>query len=1171
MTRCWLRSWKRFVSIAVISLLGVAVLTGIYAGCRDMFLGADRFYDAQGLRDIQVVSTLGLTDDDVAALRAVDGVEAAQGVRSRSVKVPIDGAEKTVTVTGIADAPGSGSSGSSVASDSAGSVVLPGSRSSVASDSIESDVSSGSGGPVSSDSIESVVSSGFSGSPASDSIGSDVASVLEAFVSSDSIESGVSPVSGASVSSETIGSDVSSGSGGSPASDSAGSGALDRPYLVSGRMPAKSGEIAVTRKFLMDSGRKVGDVLTVTPASSPDSVGSDVSSASGRSVSSDSIESGVSSGSESLVPSDSIDSVVRAASDALDVSDSVGSDVSSVSGAFVSSDSIESGVPPVSGGAAASDSIESDISSVPDESVSSGSSDSAVKLTITGEVLDPDDLSNPDGIGSEAFRQNAAADYVFFAPSASLTDGVLADASSGDVYTSISLTVAGAKAEDTFSDRYDDTVKTVADRIADTIQAKRQKARRQQLVDEAKQKIEDARKEADAKFAEAQTQLDQQRDQFNQQVDALAAQALRSRSAAASAGRAAATPTSASATATTAITPELRQTIISQSPQLQQAQTQLDQAQSDLDAQKAETTQQLDEQAEQVEKNIPQARWYVRTRSAIGGFSQLKSDVSSIESIGRAFPVVFLTVAVLMSLTAMTRMVEEERGLIGTYVGLGYGSAAIAARYVLFAALACLIGGGLGLLAGFLGIPAFLLVVLNGLYTVPGVGLEYDWLYGSAGIALFVVGVTAATVVACAGELRQTPAALMRPKAPKAGTRVLLERIRPLWRRMGFLNKVTVRNIMRFKSRLVMTVGGVAGCTALIVCGLAINDSVDAIPARQYQDIYQYDLMVVTDHDDLAAVEQRLRDDGRLAGDVTSARVESGEMTNADDESTTVQLVTVPHAADVTHIAALRDVDGGTTIRLTDADDAGVVVSRSAANALGVTAGDKVELRNGDSARATARVRAVSESVIGSDLYLTTAYYRALFGEDGADGTESDGVELNAVYANLKGSADGQIAYAAKLGRDAKILSAVSTAKLERSFEFTLMGAVVALIVGLAGGLALVVLFTLANTNVSERVREMATFKVLGFYDREVHVYVNKEMLVLTGVGILAGLPLGRWVGGLLTAALAMPGMYFEVHVHPTSYLIAAAVTLAFALLVQLLTNPVLDRIDPAVSLKSVE
>ncbi|PST48015.1 ABC transporter permease [Bifidobacterium callitrichos] len=916
MLRCWLRSWKRFASIALISLLGVAVLTGIYAGCRDMFLGADRFYDAQGLRDIQVVSTLGLTSDDVDALRAVDGVEAVQGVRSQSVKVPIDGAEKTVTITEIA---GGGSAGDADA-------------------------------------------------------------------------------------------------------------ALDRPYLESGRMPTKAGEVAVTRKFLKDSGYAIGDKLTVTPVATA-------------------VESADDSG------------------DSADASPSF-----------------------------------------------------PTHLTITGQVLDLADLSNPDGISSEAFRNNAASDYAFFAPS----DGV-----TGDVYTSISVAVTGAKSEDTFSDRYDRTVRAVVDRITEQVQTQRQKARRQQLIDEAQRKIDDARNKASLQPAEVQAQMQAQ----------------------------------------------------------------------------------LDEESAQVPDKIAQARWYVGTRSAIGGFSQLKSDVSSIESIGRAFPIVFLTVAVLMSLTAMTRMVEEERGLIGTYVGLGYGPAAIAARYVLFAALACLIGGGLGLVAGFVGIPTFLLVVLNGLYTVPGVRLEYDWVYGSAGIALFVVGIVVATVVACAGELRQTPAALMRPKAPKAGTRVLLERVRPVWRRMGFLNKVTVRNIMRFKSRLIMTVGGVAGCTALIVCGLAINDSVDAIPARQYQDIYRYDLMVVTDHDDLAAVEQRLRDDGKLDGEATPARIDNGEMTNADDESTTVQLVAVPSAADLRAIADLRVVSDGTMrsyrtgdeIRLSDAGGAGaagsaassdsaptftgsgVIVSRSAAASLGVKAGDEIALRNGDSERAKARVHAVSESVIGSDLYLTAAYYRQLFGADddanadasstadSADDTVSDGVELNALYANLQGTDDEQIDYAAKLGRDAKVLNAVSNAKLERSFEFKLMAAVVALIVGLAGGLALVVLFTLANTNVSERVREMATLKVLGFYDREVHTYVNKEMLILTLAGIAVGLPLGRWVGGLLTAALNMPGMYFEVHVRPMSYLIAAVTTLAFALLVQLFTNPVLDRIDPAVSLKSIE
>ncbi|MBT1173130.1 FtsX-like permease family protein [Bifidobacterium sp. MA2] len=1027
MARCWLRSWKRFASIAVISLLGVAVLTGIYAGCRDMFLGADRFYDAQGLRDIQVVSTLGLTDDDVSALRGVSGVEDARGVRSQSVKVPIDGAEKTVTITEIVGGAVDDADGSSAGS--------------------------------------------------SNDVGD------------------------------------------------SGSAALDRPYLQDGRMPTKSGEVAVTRKFLKDSGYKLGDVLTVTPVASSDSTGM--------------------SGSDGSP------------------SDGTASDTATSSG----DDSVDASA----NGSATAGSSDSGSS----ESTDSSSSPSfPTRLTIVGVVLDLTDLSNPDGIGSEAFRNNAAADYAFFAPS----DGV-----TGDTYTSISLSVAGAKAEDTFSDRYDDTVGAVADRIENTIQAKRQKVRRQQLVDEAERRIDDARAEAESKFAEAQSQIDQQRAQFNQQVDALAAQAARSQAVAQNSGRTAANATTAAAAANVTVTPELRQSVINQSPQLQQAQAQIDQAQSDLDNRKSETTKQLDDQTKKIEENIPQSRWYVRTRAAIGGFSQLKSDVSSIESIGRAFPIVFLTVAVLMSLTTMTRMVEEERGLIGTYVGLGYGPAAIAARYVLFAALACLIGGGLGLVAGFLGIPAFLLVVLKGLYTIPDVRLEYDWVYGSAGIALFVVGIVVATVVACAGELRQTPAALMRPKAPKAGTRVLLERVRPVWRRMGFLNKVTVRNIMRFKSRLIMTVGGVAGCTALIVCGLAINDSVDAIPARQYQDIYRYDLMVVTDHDDLAAVEQRLRDDGRLDGDAIPARVESGEMTNGDDESATVQLVTVPRAADMRSIAALHDVDGGAALSLSGT---GVIVSRSAANALGVAAGDEIALQNGDSERATARVSAVSESVIGSDLYLTTAYYKALFGADATDSggsdasdgddattavTVSNGVGLNAVYANLKGSDDAQVDYAAKLGRDAKILSAVSSVRLERSFEFKLMAAVVALIVGLAGGLALVVLFTLANTNVSERVREMATLKVLGFYDREVHTYVNKEMLILTLAGIAVGLPLGRWVGGLLTAALNMPGMYFEVHVRPASYLIAAAVTLAFALLVQLLTNPVLDRIDPATSLKSVE
>ena len=971
MVRMWLHVWKRFISIALISLLGVAVLTGIYAGCRDAFLATDRFFDTQGLHDIQVLSTAGLTDDDIAALRKISGVAKVQGERSQTVTVDLNG-KKTVTMQEI------------------------------------------------------------------------------------------------------------------------GTNGIDQPYLQSGRMPEKSGEIAVTRKFIKDSGYKKGDHITVTPQDSASSASSATSS----------------------------------------VSDSGESD--------------------------------NQAPSFPTE------------LTIVGVVLDPQDLTNPDGYsGTNAFRSSATSDYTFFAPS----DGV-----TGSMYTAVTVLVKGASDKDSFSDAYDDTVREVADRIDGTVRKNRQQARHQELLDAGTKQIDEAKAQADKQFAAAQQQIDSNRRQLNQQIDQIV-----NMQAGAAAG---------SLDETTRET--LRETVIAASPQLAEAKAQLDQAQSKLDQQKKDTERTLQSKQNELEDSIPQVRWYVQDRSQIGGFSSLKSDLESIQSLGNAFPIVFLLVAVMMSLTAMARMVEEDRGLIGTYTGLGYGRLAVASRYLLFALFACLIGGGLGLIAGFLGIPAFLLVVLRGLYVMPDVRLAYDWLYGTAGVALFVVGVLAATVYACAQEMRQKPASLMRPKAPRAGSRILLERIKPLWNRMSFLGKVTARNIFRFKSRLIMTVGGVAGCTALIVCGLAINDTVAALGAKQYQDVYQYDLMVVANDDDADAMRQKVASDGRVTSSM-DVRVESGDLTG-DSGSESIQLVAVPDSerSEFGKMVTLQPVrsswvDGAAdTVSL---GDDGVIVSQSAASAMGVKAGGMVTLTNGDDMQAEAHVSAVIRSVIGSDVYVSETYYRQLFdtaasgtssassasdsgesdnqnGESGtSNGASSNGQQLvwNAMYAKLKGSGESQAAYAEKLEDDDAVMKAVSCAHMAESFKFDLMGAVVALIVALAGGLALVVLFTLANTNVSEREREMATLKVLGFFDKEVHHYVNREMMVLTMMGVVLGLPLGRFVGGLLTAALNMPALYFEVECTPLSYVIAAGATMAFALLVQLFVNPVLDRIDPISSLKSVE
>ncbi|WP_270197322.1 FtsX-like permease family protein [Bifidobacterium pseudocatenulatum] len=1013
MVRMWLHAWKRFISIALISLLGVAVLTGIYAGCRDAFLATDRFFDTQGLHDIQVLSTAGLTDDDIAALRKISGVAKVQGERSQTVTVDLNG-KKTVTMQEI------------------------------------------------------------------------------------------------------------------------GTNGIDQPYLQSGRMPEKSGEIAVTRKFIKDSGYKKGDHITVTPQDSASS----------------------------------------------SVSDSAESDTQDGKSAARVTDSGES---------------DNQAPSFPTE------------LTIVGVVLDPQDLTNPDGYsGTNAFRSSATSDYTFFAPS----DGV-----TGSMYTAVTILVKGAADKDSFSDVYDDTVSEVADRIDGTVRTNRQKARHQELLDAGTKQIDEAKAQTDKQFAAAQQQIDSNRSQLNQQIDQIV-----NMQAGAAAG---------SLDETTRET--LRETVIAASPQLAEAKAQLDQAQSKLDQQKKDTERTLQSKQNELEDSIPQVRWYVQDRSQIGGFSSLKSDLESIQSLGNAFPIVFLLVAVMMSLTAMARMVEEDRGLIGTYTGLGYGRLAVASRYLLFALFACLIGGGLGLIAGFLGIPAFLLVVLRGLYVMPDVRLAYDWLYGTAGVALFVVGVLAATVYACAQEMRQKPASLMRPKAPRAGSRILLERIKPLWNRMSFLGKVTARNIFRFKSRLIMTVGGVAGCTALIVCGLAINDTVAALGAKQYQDVYQYDLMVVANDDDADAMRQKVASDGRVTSSM-DVRVESGDLTG-DSGSESIQLVAVPDSecSEFGKMVTLQPVrsswvDGAKSLfsgksrasssasSLSDSgasdangtsgtkdaislDDDGVIVSQSAASAMGVKAGGMVTLTNGDDMQAEAHVSAVIRSVIGSDVYVSETYYRQLFdtaasgtssassasdsgesdnqnGESGtSNGASSNGQQLvwNAMYAKLKGSGESQAAYAEKLEDDDAVMKAVSCAHMAESFKFDLMGAVVALIVALAGGLALVVLFTLANTNVSEREREMATLKVLGFFDKEVHHYVNREMMVLTMMGVVLGLPLGRFVGGLLTAALNMPALYFEVECTPLSYVIAAGATMAFALLVQLFVNPVLDRIDPISSLKSVE
>lgn len=556
--------------------------------------------------------------------------------------------------------------------------------------------------------------------------------------------------------------------------------------------------------------------------------------------------------------------------------------------------------------------------------------------------------------------------------------------------------------------------------------------------------------------------------------------------------------------------------------------------------------------------DIDMTKWYVQDRTSLDSYSSFKTDISSIQSIGDAFPVVFLAVAILISLTTMTRMVEEERGLIGTYKALGFSNGSIYRKYLLYAFAACLAGGVLGDLLGFIALPKFLIVILGELYILPHIALSFDLIYGIGGILLFMVGIIGATYLVCRSELAQTPANLMRPKAPRAGSRVFLEHIPAVWNRLGFLNKVTMRNLFRYKKRLFMTVLGIAGCTALLVAGFAIRDTVTQLMPKQYEDIYMYDLMLVSTADDNEELLQGISSEEDIDS-YLNLQISSVKVLNASGDFENVQMMVIPTGASIKDYVQLKNEKD----ILVQPGNSGILITQNAADLLKLEQDGTVVLQNLELEQHEATVAGVVENYLGNTVYITQEYYEQMFGN----------YEPNGALVMLSANGTDPIAYAEQFSQEDYIMSSVSTAGLKADFatSFSLINSVVYLIIVLAAGLAFVVLFTLSTTNISERVRELATIKVLGFFDGEVHQYVNKETLILTAIGILIGLPIGRLISGFLTTALQMPSIYFAVAVSPISYVFAAAIAFCFALFVNLITNRTLNDIDMVEALKSVE
>lgn len=601
---------------------------------------------------------------------------------------------------------------------------------------------------------------------------------------------------------------------------------------------------------------------------------------------------------------------------------------------------------------------------------------------------------------------------------------------------------------------------------------------------------------------------------------------------------------------------DAQQTIDEGLSQLADAQAELDEGRATFETERADALQQIADARAQVDE-VESATWYVQDRSALGSFSSVDSDASSIEAIARIIPVIFFVVAILVSLTTATRMVEEERGLVGLYKALGYSNACILSKYLIYTGSAALIGGIIGDIAGFVVIPYVLFYIFQAMYLLPLFSLHFDLFYAVLGIVAFVAGIAGATFITCRKDLTESPASLMRPRAPRAGSRIFLEHIRPLWRRLGFLNKVTARNLFRYKKRLAMTIFGIMGCTALLICGFSIKNTVESLAPRQYEQIYRYDLMAVTSADDFEAARSVLEG----ADEVTDLEAIGVDTITVEYEGgkESMQLYIIPSGMKFSDYVSLQTLEGD-PISL---DDAGVVMTNNAATVLGLSAGDTASITTSALDKAEVTVESITRNYLGNAIYMTEDAYEELFGP----------LELNGFFAHLTGGDTEQRAFADKLEGDDIFLSITSVAKMREQFEqsFTLINVVVYVVIGLAAGLAFVVLFTLSTVNIGEREREIATIKVLGFRASEVRTYINKETLVLTSLGILVGLPAGWALSESFTYILKMPSIFFDVVVDPWCYALAAAFSIVFALAVSLITNRMLARIDMVEALKSPE
>ena len=597
--------------------------------------------------------------------------------------------------------------------------------------------------------------------------------------------------------------------------------------------------------------------------------------------------------------------------------------------------------------------------------------------------------------------------------------------------------------------------------------------------------------------------------------------------------------------------------------QLAEGEAEYERQKADAEAQLADAEQQIRDGEEQLAE-MEEPEWYVLGRGANVSYASFLSNVDKVEAIARVFPIFFFLVAALVALTTMTRMVEEERLQIGTMKALGYARGAIAGKYVLYAMTATAAGCAVGLSVGFVLFPTVIWNAYTMMYELPRLYCQFNVLYAAIAAGLAIVCTLAATLNACWSTLAETPASLMRPKAPPAGKRILLERVPFIWRRMKFTYKVTARNLFRYKKRFFMTVIGISGCTALLVTGFGLHDSISDIVNVQFGDIFTYDATVTLQNpEDAEAGELHdVLENASLVADYMPVRQEQSDNTAEDGTTFTTYLFVPMDEAMFARFVTLADRTSGDAVAFSQT---GVVITEKMSERMGVDAGDEVTLVNADGDEGTFRVDGVAENYVENYVYLSAETYEAGFGVQ----PEANLVVLHAADA----SGEGRDALGSAL-LSADGVSGVSfIADLKGSFSdmMSRIDIIVVVLILSAGALAFIVLYNLTNINITERVKEIATIKVLGFYDREVSAYVYRESIALSVIGTLAGLVLGVFLHMFVIHSVEVDAVMFGRTIKALSYVFSAALTIIFSVLVNLVMHRKLRRISMVESMKAPE